>query len=52
MTLDPTVGLRQLLERHAVTELAVDDPGSVADLDTPDDYERLRDETEASARSR
>ncbi|MFP3941302.1 MAG: NTP transferase domain-containing protein [Thermoanaerobaculia bacterium] len=42
--LDPAVGLRQLLERHpdAVVEVPVDDPGSVRDLDTPEDYRELR----------
>ena len=40
--LDPTVGLRQLLDRHRVLELAVDDPGVIADVDTPGDYESLR----------
>ena len=50
--LDPTVGLRQILDRLAVRELAVDDPGVVADLDTPGDYERLRGEPDASARPR
>jgi molybdenum cofactor cytidylyltransferase len=39
--LDPAIGLRQLLERHPVTELAVDDRGVVADIDTPADYESL-----------
>lgn len=43
--LDLAVGLRQLLERHpdAVIEVPVDDPGSVRDLDTPEDYRELRD---------
>jgi len=42
--LDPAVGLRQLLDRHAdlVREIPVDDPGAVADVDTPEDYRRLR----------
>jgi molybdenum cofactor cytidylyltransferase len=41
--LDPGVGLRQLVERHArrVVEVAVDDPGAVHDVDTPEDYRRL-----------
>jgi molybdenum cofactor cytidylyltransferase len=39
--LDPAVGLRQLLERHAVAELATDDAGVVADVDTPADYSNL-----------
>jgi len=42
-SLDLSVGLKQLLERHAaaVLEVPVDDPGTVHDVDTPDDYRRL-----------
>jgi molybdenum cofactor cytidylyltransferase len=42
--LDPARGLHQLLDLHARALLAVDvdDPGCVADLDAPEDYERLR----------
>jgi len=42
--LDPGRGLRQLLDLHAgeLLSVEVDDPGCLADLDTPDDYERLR----------
>jgi molybdenum cofactor cytidylyltransferase len=42
-TLDPGRGLRELRDRHmaATLELPVDDPGCVADLDTPEDYARL-----------
>lgn len=42
-TLDPAVGLRELLERHAasVLEVPVNDPGAVRDVDTPEDYARL-----------
>lgn len=41
--LDLSVGLRQLLERHAATvvEVRVDDPGAVRDVDSPADYRRL-----------
>lgn len=45
--LDPSVGLRQLLDRHsgpeggALVEVPVDDPGCVRDVDTPEDYRRL-----------
>lgn len=41
--LPPGVGVNALLERHAgrVFEIAVDDPGAVTDLDTPDDYRRF-----------
>jgi CTP:molybdopterin cytidylyltransferase MocA len=37
-------GLRQILElaAGAVHEVLVDDPGTVRDVDTPEDYERLR----------
>jgi len=47
--LDPAVGLRQLLDRHAdrVREVPVDDPGAVEDVDTPEDYERLRGRSES-----
>lgn len=42
-TLDLAVGLRELLERHPdqVEEIAVEDPGVVQDVDTPEDYRRL-----------
>ena len=42
-TLDPRIGLKQLRDRHAagLLEVAVDDPGVVMDVDTPEDYERL-----------
>jgi len=42
-TLDLSVGLKELLERHAaaVLEVPVDDPGAVRDVDTPEDYESL-----------
>ncbi len=42
-TLDPGRGLRQLLDLHPGDLLCVevDDPGCIADLDTPEDYERL-----------
>jgi CTP:molybdopterin cytidylyltransferase MocA len=37
-------GLRRILElaAGAVHEVAVDDPGTIRDVDTPEDYERLR----------
>jgi molybdenum cofactor cytidylyltransferase len=43
-SLDPGRGLRQLLDLHPddLLTVEVDDPGCVADLDTPADYERLR----------
>jgi molybdenum cofactor cytidylyltransferase len=42
-SLDFSIGLKQLLERHAaaVLEVPVDDPGAVRDVDTPEDYQRL-----------
>jgi len=41
-SLDPEVGLRQLLDRHPqdVLEEPVDDPAILRDLDTPEDYVR------------
>lgn len=42
-SLDPARGLRQLLDLHSedLLTVEVEDPGCVADLDTPADYERL-----------
>lgn len=42
-TLDPAVGLRQLLERYSeeLVEVEVDDPGAVRDADTDEDYREL-----------
>lgn len=42
-TLDPEVGLRQLLRRHSdeLVEVAVDDPGAVRDADTEEAYREL-----------
>ena len=42
-TLDLSVGLRELLDRHAtaVLEVPVDDPGAVRDVDTAEDYAGL-----------
>ena len=44
--LDPAVGLRQLLDRHALDrrEIPVDDRGAVTDVDTPEEYRALADE--------
>lgn len=41
--LDLSVGLRQLLDRHpaGVREVEVDDPGAVRDVDTPEEYRSL-----------
>jgi molybdenum cofactor cytidylyltransferase len=41
--LDPARGLRHLLDlrRDRLLQVEVDDPGCIADLDTPEDYERL-----------
>jgi molybdenum cofactor cytidylyltransferase len=41
-SLDPEVGLRQLLDRHPqdILEEPVDDPTILRDLDTPEDYVR------------
>jgi CTP:molybdopterin cytidylyltransferase MocA len=48
-TLDPEVGLHQLLDRHpeGLLEVEVDDPGVVRDIDTPAEYEALVEEPEA-----
>lgn len=40
-TLDAGVGLRELLDRHPVHEVEVDDPGAVHDVDTPEEYQEL-----------
>lgn len=42
-TLDPARGLRHLLDLHPdrLLRVEVNDPGCIADLDTPGDYERL-----------
>lgn len=40
-SLDLSVGLRELLERHPVREIRVDDPGAVRDVDTPEEYRSL-----------
>jgi len=39
-SLDPGIGLRQLLDRHPeeILEVPVDDPAILRDLDTPEDY--------------
>lgn len=41
--LDPARGLRHLLDLHPdrILQVEVDDPGCVADLDSPQDYEGL-----------
>jgi molybdenum cofactor cytidylyltransferase len=45
--LDPTRGLRHLLDLHpqALLEVETDDPGCLTDLDTPEDYERLSEDS-------
>jgi molybdenum cofactor cytidylyltransferase len=49
-SLDSTIGLRQLLDRHPVLELATDDPAVITDVDTPADYESLRAGGDSNAR--
>lgn len=46
-TLDPAIGLRQLLDRYSklLVEVPVDDPGCVRDVDTPEEYRRLVEDT-------
>lgn len=43
-TLDPDVGLRQLRDRHedGLLEMEVEDSGVVVDVDTPEEYERIK----------
>ncbi len=43
-TLDPAIGLKQLRERFAgrTIEVAVEDAGSVSDVDTPEEYAKAR----------
>jgi len=38
---DPSVGAKAVLRAHAIEDVDVDDPGVVADIDTPDDYRRV-----------
>jgi molybdenum cofactor cytidylyltransferase len=47
-SLDPAIGLKQLRDHHAseLLEVAVDDPGVIQDVDTPEDYERLGESAE------
>lgn len=42
-TLDPSIGLKQLRDRHEaeLLEVEVEDAGVIQDVDTPEDYERL-----------
>jgi len=49
-TLDSRIGLRQLLQRNpdAICRVSVDDPGILRDVDTPDEYERLKTDLEAN----
>ena len=43
-TLAEDEGINALVKRHRVRELPIDDPGILTDLDTPEDYRRLREE--------
>lgn len=47
-SLDLSIGLRELLDRHpaGVREIEVDDPGAVRDVDTPEEYRSLFEESE------
>lgn len=42
-TLGDEQGIRELLQRHPVRRVKHDDPSVLDDLDTPEDYRRLRD---------
>ena len=50
--LDSRIGLKQLRDRHAaeLLEVPVDDPGVVADVDTPADYEQIHHEQRKTER--
>ena len=49
--LHPGVGLKQILAAgHAVLEVEVEDPGVLSDVDTPDQYEKLRREYRGRSR--
>jgi molybdenum cofactor cytidylyltransferase len=43
-TLNPDIGLRELMRRHAddILEVEMKEAGVLDDMDTPEDYERLR----------
>ena len=43
--LDPEVGLKQIRQRYSVREIETGDEGVVRDVDTPEDYARLRGES-------
>ena len=45
-SLDLGIGLRELLDRHPVREIEVDDPGAVRDVDTPEEYRSLFENSE------
>jgi molybdenum cofactor cytidylyltransferase len=40
---DPRLGAKSIFGRHKVVDVEVDDAGAFIDLDTPGDYERLKD---------
>jgi molybdenum cofactor cytidylyltransferase len=39
---DPSQGAKQVVRAHHVEDVEVDDPGVSRDIDTPEDYERVR----------
>jgi CTP:molybdopterin cytidylyltransferase MocA len=39
---DPDVGAKSVVRAHSVLDVEVEDPGVLQDVDTPDDYARLR----------
>jgi molybdenum cofactor cytidylyltransferase len=49
--LDPKIGLKQILDTtHRVLEVELDDPGIALDVDTPEDYERLKGSSPGNGR--
>ena len=44
-SLGPSEGLNALVEKGPMTAVPIDDPAVLADLDTPDDYQSLRNES-------
>ncbi len=42
---DPAVGAKAVMRTYGVEDVEVDDPGVAEDVDTPDDYDRLREMT-------
>jgi molybdenum cofactor cytidylyltransferase len=39
---DPATGAKAVVRAHPVLDVEVDDPGVLLDIDTPEDYQALR----------